>query len=51
MKCPKCNLEMKEFVTRFLCRNLECRHEIRKKNYKKLNKMDGFETDKDYWIK
>jgi hypothetical protein len=28
--CPKCGSDMKEFVTRFICRNLSCRHEEKK---------------------
>ena len=30
MKCPKCGTDMKEYVTRFLCRNQNCKHEFKK---------------------
>lgn len=30
MLCPKCKSEMKEFVTTYRCRNLNCRLSIKK---------------------
>jgi hypothetical protein len=30
MKCPKCGNDLKEYVTRFRCRNLECLYEFKK---------------------
>lgn len=30
LKCPKCNSDMKEYVTSFKCRNLDCRFEYTK---------------------
>jgi hypothetical protein len=30
MKCPKCGTDMKEYVTRFGCRNQNCKYEFKK---------------------
>jgi hypothetical protein len=30
LKCPKCGEDMKEYVTRFMCRNIECRFDYTK---------------------
>jgi hypothetical protein len=30
MKCPKCGNDLKEYVTRFRCRNPECQYEYKK---------------------
>jgi hypothetical protein len=41
VRCPKCLGEMKEYATRFICRNLTCRLEYKKTFPAGDSKADG----------